>query len=220
MGPSTYTTFATTLETIGNALTFMVNVAQFALVPYVQQLISLADTEEIVYAVVSVVKSRVLSPFLRTNVDGLVSLLEKIRDFASEHVSRRAVLRMFTNMADQRKIQDYRAQISQELVVFGLKTQINAHENIVDILGELKNRRPEVPSSSAPPSISGDFSPPTTDTTTSDPPAPQTSTTNYSFENLLDCKIGGTVTVVNVNGDYTTQNSYPSGEDGVYRKAT
>ncbi|KAJ7467766.1 hypothetical protein B0H11DRAFT_2239182 [Mycena galericulata] len=268
-----YTTLATALGTTATALTFMANVAQFAPIPYAQQLISLAvsildiaqrvqdnkaafkqlanDTGEIVCAILSVVESRGPSPFLKPHLDGLVSyeppskfcarrvthfvsLLEGIKDLASDHVSRHAVVRMFMNMADQKKIQDFRAQMSQALVVFGLKTQINVHENIVEILNELHKGRTEALQSAPSAGSDNPLSPGTVDTSTkstpspssppptfntsppqiaADPPPAQTFVTNFnnSMGNVVGSTIGGTVTVMTVNGDYTAQNLYQYG---------
>ncbi|KAJ7498201.1 hypothetical protein B0H11DRAFT_2226335 [Mycena galericulata] len=251
-----YTTLATALGTTATALTFMANVAQFAPIPYAQQLISLAvsildiaqrvqdnkaafkqlanDTGEIVCAILSVVESRGPSPFLKPHLDGLVSLLEGIKDFASDHVSRHAVVRMFMNMADQKKIQDFRAQMSQALVVFGLKTQINVHENIVEILDELHKGRTEALQSAPSAGSDSPLSPGTVDTSTkstpspsspppafnspppqiaAEPPPAQPFVTNFNncMGNIVGSTIGGTVTVMTVNGDYTAQNSYQYG---------
>ncbi|KAJ7147711.1 hypothetical protein C8R43DRAFT_1129624 [Mycena crocata] len=257
MPPSgTCNALGTALEAAGNCLAFAASVAQFTPVPYTQQLISLAvailstiqrakdnkagfqqlarDTGDIVRAVV---EARVLSFHMKKSLEDLVVLLTEIKNFAVEHLSRGTIHRVLASLNDASKIRDYRAQIRQALDVFGLKTQISSHENILQILEELQDRRTELPLPPPPLidspglvdpatisiSVTAPLLPDAVDdvaaqpaTMSSSPPAtppaalppvPQV-VLNDSFGNFLNCSIAGPVTLTTLNGDYTAQNSY------------
>ncbi|KAJ6504469.1 hypothetical protein DFH09DRAFT_1101866 [Mycena vulgaris] len=238
MAPSTNNALAATLQVAGFCLAGVGTAAQFIPVPYAQQLISLAvsilettqrvqdnkeafkqlatDTGEIVYTIVHAMESRVpsLSLDMVKSLDGLILLLNKVHGLALEHTSRGAFQRILMNLVDVGKIRDYRAQMRQALDVFG----ISVHENIIEILKELHARPTDSPrsSTSSVQTPSPERSPAQG---TVDPPlpiiqlpAPQTVTTNFNltngFGNLVNCDIRGPLMMQNVNGDYTTQNSY------------
>ncbi|KAJ7780053.1 hypothetical protein DFH07DRAFT_793565 [Mycena maculata] len=192
------------------------------------------DAGDLVFAVVSEIDSRTPSVEMKQKLDELISLLKNIRDFASEHVSRNVLIRAVTNKADGKKIKDYRAKIRHALDVFGLKAHISVHENIVQILKllqDLQNRRavePPAPQThvtnmgasfgnlvkiARQPSLEGVFIPPPPQATpplavAEASPAPQMIINNMdnSFGNLVNCRIGGTVNTMNVNGDYNAEN--------------
>ncbi|KAF7345553.1 hypothetical protein MVEN_01574000 [Mycena venus] len=153
---------AVLMATIG-CLTTVGNIVQIAPVPYAEQVISLALSilttiqrvrdnktafqqlaDDIQALVCAVLDARVLSVAMERILEGLVSVLLEIEDFALEHTSHNIFHRMVTSSMDASRIQDYRSKVQQALVIFGVKTQIGTHENTVLILRLLLELRESV----------------------------------------------------------------------------
>ncbi|KAJ7503043.1 hypothetical protein B0H11DRAFT_2188145 [Mycena galericulata] len=77
---------------------------------------------------------------LKKRVNELISLLQRIKLFCDKHISKGALQRMVRLQSENGKIQQYRAQLRQALDVFGLQSSISIHENVVQLLKELRDR--------------------------------------------------------------------------------
>ncbi|KAJ6471887.1 hypothetical protein C8R45DRAFT_936552 [Mycena sanguinolenta] len=214
------------LEATGVCLSVMAAVTQIAPIPYAQEVISLAgailttvqrvrsnkigfqqlakDIRDLVRAVVD---SRVESSAMKKRLKNLVSLLTEIKNFALEHTSHGVLHRIASNSADSSKIQDYRGKIRQALDVFALKAQIDIHENTVQILKELQGTRARSPPADSP-AKSPELGSSTESTSVSRGPAVVTNNVNTTLGKFVNCKIGGTVTMTTINGDYTSATMY------------
>ncbi|KAJ7235577.1 hypothetical protein C8J57DRAFT_142425 [Mycena rebaudengoi] len=195
----------TVLDASSTVLTVMSAAAQFVPFPYIQQLCSLVltivdaikdvkdnkaafkllaqDACDLVAAIVEVVgELPTLSSGLKRNLDKLLSFLRVINDFALENIARNGVSRVLRRATDASKIKEYRRRIQSSLNIFGLKAQIRTHENVVEILRELRARggtstpkiaqqqTAQAPPNTPTPDPSAD-SPPMTDTRESTRPA-------------------------------------------------
>ncbi|KAJ7602701.1 hypothetical protein DFH06DRAFT_1351130 [Mycena polygramma] len=170
-------------------------------------------------------KSRLYSSEMKKDLRQLFSLLTEIKKFVEEHSSRNLFHRMVNNGTDASALQDYRDQIEHAHSLFMFKTQINIHENTVRIL-EFQERRPDArfkPSGSRPTgcdvdAASSETSPPSAAIlpplsvlspgavlpTAGFTSSSSSSRLHAAVGNFVNCRIGGTVSVTAINGDYTT----------------
>ncbi|KAJ7169126.1 hypothetical protein C8R43DRAFT_982402 [Mycena crocata] len=103
------------------------------------------DACELVSAIVCVYKDmekdgQTPSLGLKKRVEDLIGLLHTINLFAQKHASKGTMYRMVRLKTDTDKIQQYRGKLRQALDVFGLQSTISIHENVVEILKELRER--------------------------------------------------------------------------------
>ncbi|KAJ7664039.1 hypothetical protein DFH06DRAFT_1324526 [Mycena polygramma] len=179
-------------------------------------------------------KSRLHSSEMKKDLRQLFSLLTEIKNFVEEHSSRNLFHRMVNNGTDASALQDYRDQIEHAQSLFMFKTQINIHENTVRIL-EFQERRPDArfkpspmgatspppplcnvdaassetspPSAASPPPLS-ELSPGAVVRTAEFISSSSSSSLHAAVGNFVNCRIGGTVSVTAINGDYTTSMVY------------
>ncbi|KAJ7654641.1 hypothetical protein DFH06DRAFT_1329903 [Mycena polygramma] len=172
-------------------------------------------------------KSRLHSSEMKKDLRQLFSLLTEIKNFVEEHSSHNLFHRIVNNGTDASALQDYRDQIERAQSLFMFKTQINIHENTVRIL-EFQEKRPDArfkPSDSGPmgcdvDAASSETSPPSAvippllsglSPGAVVPTAGFISTSSRlhaAVGNFVNCRIGGTVSVTAINGDYTTSIVY------------
>jgi len=119
---------------------------------------------------------------LKKRVDELINLLKAINQFSQKHVSKGTMYRMVRLQSDNGKILQYRGRLRQALDVFGLQSSISIHENVVQILKELREREPPPQE----PKDSGSSS--------SLPPG-------SPFGNLLQGNITGNIRINTINGN-------------------
>jgi len=126
---------------------------------------------------------------LKSRVDDLISLLKSINHFAEKHVSRSTMYRIVRVSTETSKIQQYRARLRQALDIFGLQSSISIHENVVQILKELREQELQEKKK--------DEDPP------SSPPV-------HPFGNLFQGNISGNVKINTINGnqEFHSTNSY------------
>ncbi|KAJ7602855.1 hypothetical protein DFH06DRAFT_1488586 [Mycena polygramma] len=166
-------------------------------------------------------KSRVQSSDMKKDLRGLFSLLTEIKDFVEKHSSHNLFHRMMNNGVDASTLQDYRGKIQYTLRLFMFKTQINIHENIARILVS-QEKGPEARLEPSEPGSTGAASPPPplhrVDTASSGTPPPiapgipplpnlagfTSSSFHTTVGNFNNCRIEGAVSVMKIDGDYTS----------------
>jgi len=121
---------------------------------------------------------------LKKRVEDLINLLKGINQFSLKHISKGSVYRMVRLSSENQKIQQYRGRLRQALDVFGLQSSISIHENVVQILKELRERELPKPDDGSGPS--------------SPSPSPPS---NSPFGNLLGGNITGNIRINTINGN-------------------
>ncbi|KAJ7209789.1 hypothetical protein GGX14DRAFT_453121 [Mycena pura] len=129
---------------------------------------------------------------LKSRVEDLISLLKSINHFAEKHVSKGTMYRLVRLSTETSKIQQYRARLRQALDIFGLQSSISIHENVVQILKELREQELQEEKKK-------DEDP---------PPSPQPSV--HPFGNLFQGNISGNIKINTINGnqEFHSTNSY------------
>ncbi|KAJ7072185.1 hypothetical protein C8F01DRAFT_233253 [Mycena amicta] len=103
------------------------------------------DAAELVSAILSVYEDLhkdglEISPRLKGNVEQLNALLQTINVFCQKHISRGTIYRILRLSTENQKITLYRGRLRTALDKFGLQSSISIHENVVEILKQLKER--------------------------------------------------------------------------------
>ncbi|KAJ7125174.1 hypothetical protein C8R44DRAFT_703320 [Mycena epipterygia] len=207
-----------TFDISSTVLAALTTAAQFAPLPFLQEASFLAleilnivrgakdnkeafkalanDSCELVAAIICVYNDmakdgQTPSLGLKKRVEDLISLLKLINQFAQKHASKSTVYRMVRLGSQSAKIQQYRARLRQALDVFGLQTSISIHENVVQILKELRER-----DSQAQYKQGGDSESSSSPSSSSQTPPPA-----HPFGNLLQGNISGNVKINNIVGN-------------------
>ncbi|KAF8071474.1 hypothetical protein FPV67DRAFT_1666967 [Lyophyllum atratum] len=149
------------LDTSDVVLSVLKDAARVAPIPYLQQSSALAlgigmrnnkdaflrlanDACELVYAILCTPTGESPTPVYLDNLRGLTETLADIQQFAKKEASRTTILRMIKHKADLDAIKEYREKLRQSLDVFGLKSNISIHENLLRIeqmIAEMNHRQ-------------------------------------------------------------------------------
>ncbi|CAK5269319.1 unnamed protein product [Mycena citricolor] len=158
------------------------------------------------------------SSALGKRVEDLIVTLGQINASAEKSASRSLIRRVFTVTSQAAQIVQFRARLKQSLDVFGLQSSISIHENVVQVLSELRVQQQKLDSESASQAKSESEStqsqiPPHMST-----PAPSAAgsgsvppTAHPTWANVFEGNtLGGNITITNISGDHTTRSNFQS----------
>ncbi|KAF7315523.1 hypothetical protein MIND_00067600 [Mycena indigotica] len=167
------------------------------------------DACELVVAILAAVEvfqrdGLALSPQLAGNIADLNVTLSNIYKLAKKNIRKSKLYQIFRHRTQLQKIERYRAQLRVALDKFGLQSQISIHENVVQILKQVKEREEKEENdrqarlaAAAKDSVDEPKSAPNI-------PPPKSPQKN-AFGNVFGGNIGGNVDITTINGNYTNR---------------